>query len=454
MKHLILRKVKSRQLLIETTLFIFIFILHFNMSLNLSDDANFSRALESSTFLSYMKYCYMEVNGKVILDLLCAIFTSINPLIWKIINSTIILIIINTIEKLAFIFGGGRYFGKPYSILLTGLIILNFPIRYLNSAGWCATSINYIWPLCFLLIALVPLQDILTHTNGREHNNLLYIGAAFMAGSQEQSGAILATVYLIAIIYCIWKNKSVSKRFLVLFIVVSFSLLFMLSSPGQKTRVSDYSIFRIPEWQMLSFIEKLQLGITSTSAQIFFENSFIYIYFAILLGFGTYNSTDDKIVRICGFTPMTILIVIALFPPLKNFFHYSPPWGYGLPDFRPINVMTVLEWRYYIPTILSFLIIGGIFISFIYIFDTWRTRITTILTFSAGLVSRIIMGFSPTLYGSSYRTFIYMYFSLIICNCLLLYKITQNKRNTKNMFIAILIIFFMMQSIQSLHYLY
>jgi hypothetical protein len=41
---------------------------------------------------------------------------------------------------------------------------------------------------------------------------------------------------------------------------------------------------------------------------------------------------------------------------------------------------------------------------------------------ATGFISRVLMGFSPTVYASSYRTFLYMYFSIIICLIILMNK--------------------------------
>ena len=43
-----------------------------------------------------------------------------------------------------------------------------------------------------------------------------------------------------------------------------------------------------------------------------------------------------------------------------------------------------------------------------------------------GGITRIIMAFSPTLFGSSSRTFIFMYFSIITLMSIMLEKIKKN----------------------------
>jgi hypothetical protein len=52
----------------------------------------------------------------------------------------------------------------------------------------------------------------------------------------------------------------------------------------------------------------------------------------------------------------------------------------------------------------------------------------------------VLMGFSPTVYASSYRTFIYMYFSIIICLIILMNKQLPQLKEKKifiNLFMAV-----------------
>ena len=53
------------------------------------------------------------------------------------------------------------------------------------------------------------------------------------------------------------------------------------------------------------------------------------------------------------------------------------------------------------------------------------------IIFLAGFASRMIMAFSPTLYASSTRTFIFMYFSIIICGTFIFKEILNNMETVK-----------------------
>jgi hypothetical protein len=53
------------------------------------------------------------------------------------------------------------------------------------------------------------------------------------------------------------------------------------------------------------------------------------------------------------------------------------------------------------------------------------------IIFLAGFASRMIMIFAPTLYASSTRTFIFMYFSIIVCGIFVFKEILNKMENDK-----------------------
>lgn len=114
--------------------------LHWDMSLNLSDDGIFQDALNQMSLADYMAYLYLYVNGKVFPDAMAAIFTWLYPWVWKITDILMYLVIAACMN---------HYFAPDRKTSLPGcLAVLLLPFSILNSAGWVATSTNYIWTTC------------------------------------------------------------------------------------------------------------------------------------------------------------------------------------------------------------------------------------------------------------------------------------------------------------------
>ena len=85
----------------------------------------------------------------------------------------------------------------------------------------------------------------------------------------------------------------------------------------------------------------------------------------------------------------------------------------------------------YLSIILGFAILGAIITSIYLIFENTLKMIIVEIIFLAGFFSRMIMSFSPTIYASGTRTFIYFYFAMIVCGALIYNNISENIEEEK-----------------------
>ena len=83
-----------------------------------------------------------------------------------------------------------------------------------------------------------------------------------------------------------------------------------------------------------------------------------------------------------------------------------------MPDFAPINVMNYTTFVAYLPLITCLLVIGCIMIDLYAIFE--GKNMLPILIFLSGICTRLLMSFSPSVYESARRTYLFMYYSIII----------------------------------------
>lgn len=401
-------------------------ILHWNMSLNISDDAIFGEELKHETLLEHISHLYFTTNGKVFADTMAAIFTSIHPFVWKALNITMLFLIIICIEKL---------FIMSKKNILSCFVILLLNFKFLISAGYVASSVNYIWSSAALLVSLLPLK----YVRWFEQKPALLIGcwlAGLYAGNQEQAGTILTTVYTLFIVFHLIKKNRVHKYIWVQYVISILSLLLLFTAPGHANKATTYNIFCIPDYLSLDVIEKMIRGFTSTAAVIITGQTVIWPLFCFLLLLIVWMKNKELLIRLLSLIPF----IASLF--LGNFQHFLPPnivekfahyttWGFYMPDYMYIDASTYTNWQFYVPLAISLIIAGLILWQILWAFGTETKGIIFFLIFSAGFCSRIIMGFSPTLYGAHYRTFIFLYLALGICIAIMLDELLMNKERIK-----------------------
>lgn len=420
-------KNKIEKYLCYSIFLILMILLHWNMSLDLSDDSVFKEVLKNETLIEHIVSLYMVENGKIFPDTLAAIFTYVNPLIWKILNIGILFIIVICIDHL-FISSGKRIFSC--------LAILLFPFSLLTSAGYVATSVNYLWSTAALLVSLLPLKYA-AQFKKRPMMYVVCFFAGLYAGNQEQAGAIVVTVYTFFILYSFFQKVKFHKYIWVQYILSILGVLFVFTAPGHIKRSTMYTIFNLPDFLTLDFFEKLIRGFTSTAAVIITGNTVIWPVFCFLLMLVVCYRNKEILIRLLSVIPLAGSLIFGnfrnlIFPEnISRKFAYYVSWGFSMPDYRPIDASTYAKWYYYVPMAVSFIIVGIILLEIFWAFNTEKSGLIIFLTFSAGLCTRLIMGFSPTLYGSSFRTFIFLYLALGICIAILLDQLLLKKQKWK-----------------------
>lgn len=398
--------------------FILLFFLHRNMSLNLSDDAIFSQELKKESLLQHISHLYFKTNGKIFTDTMAAIFTYLPSFIWKTVDIGVLFLIVLCADRL---------FITSRNIILSCFSILLLDFNYLTSAGYVASSVNYTWCTAALLVSLLPLK----YASRFEKKSLLLPAcwlAGLYAGNQEQAGAIVITVYTLFIVASLVKKVKIHRYIWIQYVITIGSLILLLTAPGHANKATTFNIFFIPDYLALDFFEKIIRGFTSTAAVILTGKNILWPLFCFLLMLTVWAKKRELSVRLVSLIPLAASLVCGKWQrylPLniQEIFSYYTPWSFQMPDYRYIDAYTYTDWKFYVPLALALFILGLVLLEILWIFGTDPKGIIILLILGAGFCSRIIMGFSPTLYGSSYRTFVFLCLALGFCIAILLDKL-------------------------------
>ena len=142
----------------------------------------------------------------------------------------------------------------------------------------------------------------------------------------------------------------------------------------------------------------------------------MFSLFSILLLVAVWVNYQDKIHRVIGALPL--LLKSSILIGSRVLLAYHPEIGIYHPE-QELSQITALSSSvslFYI--FINIVMIVLIIICLFFIFGKSKKAYLIILILAAGLVSRIIIGFSPTIFASGLRTFIYFYFALLIVNLL------------------------------------
>lgn len=400
MKEIIKRLFNENKIFI--VFFVAALIIHVFLPLNWSDDAVFlTKTADKDIFT------FLDGSARPLTDGLTYIFSR-NQWLWRILNPCILTTLLWSINKTA------PVNCKSKSTQIISFVAV-FPTMVLVDAGFVATTVNYLWPVTFGILNLLPLTDALNNRKTNKILLLLLIPLLIYATNMQQICAVLLAVFLISSLYFIIRKKF--KPYLILQFIITLcgtvsSLL--LNFTGDNSRMVRETGRYFPDFAQLNIFEKTELGFSSTFYCMTMEirQAFAgFIIFVIYLSFMIFKYNKSPFSKVVSVIPIIFSVVFGIYSLIPNvdlsIFEFVTG---GLHHYG-------MEKAVYSFEIVPDIIFTILFVILIYciciLIENKYQKVFAVLTFMLGLGSRMIMGFSPTVWASGYRTYCIMFISFI-----------------------------------------
>lgn len=295
------------------------------------------------------------------------------------------------------------------------IVMLSINFNLYGSAGWFATTINYVWVLGLGLYVLSFIPEILKKKKISLWQWATVTISALIASNQEQMCALIIGFFGLAFLFYLTKNKQINPLLLWVLIIGVGMLWLHIACPGNETRKLVETSAYYPEYYKLNIVHKIYLGVFTTLVPVattYVLPIIIYLFIIFCLGL----SSKNKIIKILGVIPLLSAVIMNLlfrfdWKSLNQIIKYRSSQGelIGVPRITLIHIIFILA------------------ILLIFVVCIWVTIKTCSLSTSiiccilaiAAFCSRFVMGFSPSVFASGERTFIFMYYLMYIC-CLYL----------------------------------
>lgn len=393
-------------------------IYHIVMREATSSDAMsfFREQLKTQTLMEYIVDRYHSWSSRVIIEgLLC--YISQNMILWKVLDWCMWMLLV---FSLGYLFQWKKNREKNWWIIV-GLLLI-YPLKDLNTAGWMATTMNYLWPLALGMFCMTGIARIYWKKKTGIGFLILYIAAALYASNMEQMCAIMLGVYTLGIIYfCIKKYKFTEWwTMLVIWAISAAEIIFIMTCPGNAAR----SLAETKNWQqnyiMFNAVDKLEMGFVDTMKHIVSSENIMFLLFAIVLAILVFFKSHGFVKQFVSLIPVVWSGTLIFFP--DAFAKNSGDFLTVLSNNTIINGYNYLLFYSYLPMLLYCLILLSVILCMAWVSTSWMELIGYILIFGLGLASRVVLGFSPTLYVSEERTFLYFYMVILVILVAILQK--------------------------------
>ena len=426
-KEINMKKILKKSIIPFIILFISMVIIHLLFKINWGDDVWF-KSIADQGIIDYIGNRYSTWSSRIIIETIMIFLLQLPSFIWAILDSLIITILAYSISYL---------FTNKKSNWIVIFLVLLYPLNEMNSAGWYATTMNYLWPLALGLFSFIPIKNFVDNKKEKKYMYPLYLLSLLYACNQEQMCAIIFCFYLIFIIY-LYMNKRFSKFILIQFIISVISIIFILTCPGNDVRTLSEINTWYPAYENFGLLPKAFLGMFSTIIIYIFNFNIPMLILSIILPILVFRKKKQLIYKIASLIPIVMIIsmnfctdfISKVYPGLITILNNIKMYA-GTIDKVSICPTALAA------LLICLLFIISILISLFGLFEKEK-RYLVVLIFLAGLSSRFIMGFSPTIFASGMRTFIFLNFSIII---ILILLVLENKKHIKiNLLYTILLL--------------
>ena len=441
--------------------FILMLALHKIMAF-IGDDLWFSKVLSDQTLAGFISFRYYHWSSRLIIDSLLVILTRESYLIWKILDTILytlgVYLLIKFINK----------DNNKHIALFGVLLFLMYPFFDMASAGWIATTLNYLWCFAFAMISFIPL---INEINGKKTNIFIYIIAILSliyAVNQEQSCLLILGLNGLYLIYCIIKKQNICRFNILIVIISALSLTIILTCPGNAERVIAETGRYWAEYVNFGILEKLYLG-TIPTIGILLKDKVLFTVFYIILSVSALRKTKNKYLKYILYFNIILILFLVFFKTMIDITRIPKYLKIGLMH-NPIvvsSISTVDSITKSMPlirhtinmltfkgmpkaltpsTALAILISIYLILSSCWmIFKTFgKEQLLPLVLFIAGFMSRLAVGFSPTIFASGSRTAFFFYITIISVTLMLIKKLYDenaiNKTLEKRMTIVFLIL--------------
>ncbi len=405
----------KRQFLCYCIFAAYLFIMHMQFLPGDCDDGWFASALNCCDIWEYLGRRYAGWTSRLIPEVLIVCLTRCNPWIWKILDILFLLLLI---------YASVCVFVKKQHYLYTGVFMLLFlliPPNMLHSSGWITQSVNYTWTIAAGVYAIVPLrrlgewgylgsqQKTVRQAGGkvRVWEWAAFPAACFFACFQEQVAAVLLASYLLWIGYSLYRKTKVPVLWYFMLGIICMMFFFIMTCPGNALRSIAETETWFPQHKLLSVWQKLLIGCLQAFSFYLSSEGYNMIFLMFSGGLFLAVCALHKCIwkRLTAAVPFGITLfwglagrMIADSDVTSHTYWMKLLQNNKLPDFGVYGRSHVL-----IECVIFFVVFGAVLYSLYLIFNKTGWFVTAVLVLCASLCTRIIIGFSPTVYASLSR---------------------------------------------------
>lgn len=298
------------------------------------------------------------------------------------------------------------------NVMLIGLILM-YPVIDMASAGWIAIYINYLWPLTAGCIALVSLDKMYFGKKIYLCEAIGYLAFELFATNFETVGVMYGCILVwYAVHFCIDRRPKIKEIvfWMLQTLIAAGNVLFALTCPGNSARKQSNISYYIKDYVQWTKIDKFIMGV-DTTMQGAVGSNILFLTFVLVLGIVCCYVLNNTFCKVMSGTLMTFVATRTIFKPIMAV--YFPTYNDIFDAGTKVDATNYYRFSLYFPFIVYIVLICMVVLILLNVATNIRDGVKYAVVFVSGILTRITMGFSPTIYASSNRTYIFWDFAIL-----------------------------------------
>lgn len=374
-------------------------VFHAFVFVGANDDADFARVLDNKNIFEWLYSRYQVWSSRFFIEFFMVIIVRY-PLLWKLIDIGAYML---TAFSLSYLIPFKQ--DERFKNFVIACLILWYPMGDMSSAGWVATSTGYFWTIAAGSYALTAVIKTLKGTKLKWYEIILYVFATLYAANHEQMACCMIAFMVCILIYCICSKRRIHAFTWIQLVLACVDFGLILLAPGNAKRKLQVIKKMMPDFESISFVDKAYMAYSDTMNYYIIGFNIVLFVFAVLLLWGVVKKYKSIVARGIVLFPVAYLLLVQLWP--------FDRLGFLFAKQEVIDVLNVTNTRLYIPLLISVFLLGCLIAGMYLIYENSIHFWINLMVLGVGMVSRIAMGFSGSLYASYNRTLIFFTFAVI-----------------------------------------
>ena len=248
---------------------------------------------------------------------------------------------------------------------------------------------------------------------------------------------------MIFILECKIEKRKISKILMVQFLITVIFALINFLAPGNFARSRNEMVLWYPNYEMLSFSDKLVQGYIRLLDHLINDTTILFSVIAILSSYliisnRNISKASKNISVITIMLIIYILLKLVLSKILIDIFSKIyinariDKTFFALITFENYDKMALYSKKVLLGLVFSSYIVLVVGTQLIYSFSNKKTGLIAAIIYCASICASLVMSFSPTIYASGNRTFTSTDFLLVLVNGLLWAQVFNNLAEKKD----------------------